>query len=892
MSRCARCNKFMFLSSKSGFCKDCQVLNAMETAEQERKVREEAERKFQEEEAKRYAEDAQRQKAEEARKAEEKRRRLAEEAQIAEEERRRQAADARKAEEERKLKAAEERKAEEERHHKVAEARKAEEKRKHEVEEIIKANEERKREETKNNASPKAFTHSLEIGDTIKFGKYIQGVQSSDPEDVEWLVLKKSKKNILVVSKYILDYQQFPEGPMYTIQPVTWSQSHIREYLNSVFLFKAFTAEQRNAIVEKSISTDNPSGIDMSKDRIFLLSLDEAQSDRNTINPILLETEQTVYAQHCAGVFAADNWWLRSDYPIVDFEHSEGNFACYINSRGEILSGMKATHLKNGVRPAMWLNTDKLTPLLANTKKVEGEYTVGSIVPFGTYCQDGETTTALEWLVLANDGEKALLLTKTALDAKPYHGRNESVTWAVSDIRKWLNEEFLNHFSEEEQAKILQVQLENEDNEQFHIPGGKSTSDKVFFLSADEIERYLPHKFQRYGKALPSYAKENPDFVITEDSLGGCYTRPMIGNCNYWLRSPGSQAKYASIIDYLGEISLMGMVNHELPIRPALYIRIGEADGTVSTQVKSNKSTVTIDEKTLLEKSRTVVEKYSKKQLTGNEVLRLVQAGEVSINTVWEIRTQRVTLLSAAINNKDHELATYLIENGSDVSAETFELVGNQNMKISKRPLFDALGSKQFEIAELLMSHGADINAFIQIDHIKTHYIAFAAGQADSETLDWMLKHGADPNDENDTYGGYRSVPLNNAIINKNYENAKLLLRAGANPDYIIKTASADFTVLNWAVFKNDITAFNILMDAHADPNCLRVSHQGGGTNPALVDAIAEGQTIMAKRLIQAGADVNKPMYINGRSLSPLEVAMLNSDFEMMSFLRSHGARQ
>ena len=54
----------MFLSSKSGFCKDCQVLNAMETAEQERKVREEAERKFQEEEAKRYAEDAQRQKAE------------------------------------------------------------------------------------------------------------------------------------------------------------------------------------------------------------------------------------------------------------------------------------------------------------------------------------------------------------------------------------------------------------------------------------------------------------------------------------------------------------------------------------------------------------------------------------------------------------------------------------------------------------------------------------------------------------------------------------------------------------------------------------------------------------------------------------------------------------
>ena len=81
-------------------------------------------------------------------------------------------------------------------------------------------------------------------------------------------------------------------------------------------------------------------------------------------------------------------------------------------------------------------------------------------------------------------------------------------------------------------------------------------------------------------------------------------------------------------------------------------------------------------------------------------------------------------------------------------------------------------------------------------------------------------------------------------------------------------------------------------MDAHADPNCLRVSHQGGGTNPALVDAIAEGQTIMAKRLIQAGADVNKPMYINGRSLSPLEVAMLNSDFEMMSFLRSHGARQ
>ena len=59
-------------------------------------------------------------------------------------------------------------------------------------------------------------------------------------------------------------------------------------------------------------------------------------------------------------------------------------------------------------------------------------YTVGSIVRFGDYEQDndeGNGEEPIEWIVLDVDGDRALLLSRYALDAQPYNTYTKRITW-------------------------------------------------------------------------------------------------------------------------------------------------------------------------------------------------------------------------------------------------------------------------------------------------------------------------------------------------------------------------------------------------------------------------------------------------------------------------------
>lgn len=130
------------------------------------------------------------------------------------------------------------------------------------------------------------------------------------------------------------------------------------------------------------------------------------------------------------------------------------------------------------------------------------------------------------------------------------------------------------------------------------------------------------------------------------------------------------------------------------------------------------------------------------------------------------------------------------------------------------------------------------------------------------------------------------------AIISKKHDNMRILLEAGANPDYVLRTSAADFTVLNYAIMQNDRVAFDLLMNAGANPNARRVSHIGGGDNPALCDAISERRYEMVERLLQAGADVDCVMIINNRRLSAMQCAQINDDKRMIDLLLSHGTKK
>lgn len=63
---------------------------------------------------------------------------------------------------------------------------------------------------------------------------------------------------------------------------------------------------------------------------------------------------------------------------------------------------------------------------------------VNEIVTFGKYEQDGMRSNgpeAIEWLVLDVQEDKALLLSRYALDSMPYHDNYKAVTWETSDLR-------------------------------------------------------------------------------------------------------------------------------------------------------------------------------------------------------------------------------------------------------------------------------------------------------------------------------------------------------------------------------------------------------------------------------------------------------------------------
>lgn len=67
---------------------------------------------------------------------------------------------------------------------------------------------------------------------------------------------------------------------------------------------------------------------------------------------------------------------------------------------------------------------------------------VGSIIEFGTYEQDGDTTNGkepIQWKVKAVDDNKLTLLSEHGLDAKKFNEESASVSWETCTLRTWLN---------------------------------------------------------------------------------------------------------------------------------------------------------------------------------------------------------------------------------------------------------------------------------------------------------------------------------------------------------------------------------------------------------------------------------------------------------------------
>lgn len=193
---------------------------------------------------------------------------------------------------------------------------------------------------------------------------------------------------------------------------------------------------------------------------------------------------------------------------------------------------------------------------------------IGDIIVLGTYDQDSvDGKDDVQWLVLDKRDSKYLLTTQYCLWGLPYNTDYTEVTWETSTIRKWLNEEFIYEiFNEQEIDLIEETQITTKGNDEYSTQGGNDTLDKLFLLSAEEVEQYFDSEDDRV--LHPTWYAERYGINVNSNYSSSWW----------WLRTPGNLQDAVATVDPKGTISMFG---HDVSsttggLRPALWIDISE----------------------------------------------------------------------------------------------------------------------------------------------------------------------------------------------------------------------------------------------------------------------------------------------------------------------------
>ena len=209
----------------------------------------------------------------------------------------------------------------------------------------------------------------LKTGDIFTFGSYEQDNDTSNgKEPIEWIVLSKNDKEMLVLSRYALDQKQYYEH----WSNITWAECTLRKWLNDDFYNVAFNKTEKDLIKTKTLkNNDNiktgTEGGEDTKDKVFLLSYEDLLntaygfSSDYTEYDIARRCTATAYAK-AQGVNTygykptaegeeSCSWWLRSVGTI-------GNSVVCVSDNGYVnVTGGTSVNIDHfGVRPALYIN--------------------------------------------------------------------------------------------------------------------------------------------------------------------------------------------------------------------------------------------------------------------------------------------------------------------------------------------------------------------------------------------------------------------------------------------------------------------------------------------------------------------------------------------------------
>jgi ankyrin repeat protein len=298
------------------------------------------------------------------------------------------------------------------------------------------------------------------------------------------------------------------------------------------------------------------------------------------------------------------------------------------------------------------------------------------------------------------------------------------------------------------------------------------------------------------------------------------------------------------------------------------------------------------------------------------------------------------------MSDSDRALLEAVISQNLDGVRSALKAGANPNVKREDVPvIFIAVAAEDDNIVKELIKAGADVNAVLD------GYAVYGLGEVSLLTyasyenthLEALLEAGADPNVTQSPYG---VTPAMLALINsdqkKGLGSLKLLLKYGANPnskvlkgiDVLVGQELSAYmegmNLVNIAALANNTEAFNELVKAGGDINNKSVKGVDSllfnlfglnlqiSTNKSIdivksllsssVDVNNEvtiqGQTVSSmalaikfpevlEMLIKAGADVNRPGYVDGvmiKSSYLLFIAMQEEENEAVKILEKAGA--
>ena len=213
--------------------------------------------------------------------------------------------------------------------------------------------------------APQNPVEGTEYTDSDNTEMIYQGGKYYKKEPIKWRVLSADGNDAFLIADQNLDSQCYHNE---YCNETSWAASSIRQWLNEQFYSRAFTEEEKAAILETTVTTEkNPEfGTESGNavtDKLYLLSADEIKNTYYGFsidykqNSLTRQAKNTAYAQangawtNNEADYAGNGWWwLRSS-------GSFGFNSAYVGTEGFAdYSGFLVVNTGGAVRPVMHID--------------------------------------------------------------------------------------------------------------------------------------------------------------------------------------------------------------------------------------------------------------------------------------------------------------------------------------------------------------------------------------------------------------------------------------------------------------------------------------------------------------------------------------------------------